>query len=310
MGLLQSLTLTVLCILTWFSGLTCTSAQSPARMTDSLLQDYAYRALVRPRTGIIYDGSVPANLTGIKVSALRLRSGSLRTKGVTYKEFQIPIGVVETPYVERLVLVYQNMGNWSSYFYELDGHTYLAPVLGLLAYDAANLSATRLPELDIRASENPISIKFSDLKPASEGSAAKCVWFDLHGSVNFSNVTSENTCLTYEQGHFSIVVKSITPAPSPTPNVQPLPSPHVRKKGINSRIWIIVGSVAGGLALIMLLSFIILCVRRCKRENKMRNMEKAAEVGESLKMTSVGASKAPAATGTRTQPTLENEHVS
>uniref|UniRef100_A0A7N0V6N7 Uncharacterized protein n=1 Tax=Kalanchoe fedtschenkoi TaxID=63787 RepID=A0A7N0V6N7_KALFE len=308
MGLLRSLT--VLCLLSLFSGLTCISAQSPARMTDALLQDYAYRALVRPRTGIIYEGSVPANLTGIKVSALRLRSGSLRSKGVTYKEFQIPVGVVATPYVERLVLVYQNLGNWSSYFYEIDGYTHLTPVLGLLAYDAANLSATNLPELDIRASESPISINFTDQRPAPKGSSPKCIWFDLHGSVNFSNVTSRNTCSTYQQGHFSIVVESIAPAPAPTPGVQPGPSPHGRKKEINSRVWIIVGSVAGGLALIMLLSFIVLCVRRCNREKKMRYMEKSAEVGESLKMTSVGASKAPAASGTRTQPTLESEHVS
>uniref|UniRef100_A0A7N0VB31 Uncharacterized protein n=1 Tax=Kalanchoe fedtschenkoi TaxID=63787 RepID=A0A7N0VB31_KALFE len=308
MGLLQSLT--VLCLLTLLFSSACISAQSRARVTDSLLQEYAYRALINPRTGTVYDGSVPANLTGIKVSALRLRSGSLRTKGVTYKEFRIPVGVVEAPYVERLVLVYQNLGNWSSYFYELDGYTHLTPVLGILAYDGANLSATGLPELDVRASESPISIKFADPEPAPEGSLPKCVWFDLRGLVNFSNVTSGSTCSTYEQGHFSIVVESKAPAPSPTPGAQPGPSPpHSRKNEINSRTWIIVGSVAGGLALVMLLSFIILCVRGCSRKKKMRYMERAAEVGESLKMTSVGALKAPAATSTRTQPTLESEHV-
>lgn len=55
---------------------------------------------------IPYDARVPTNLLGVRVSAMRLRSGSLRTRGVlSYKEFEIPIGVVEEPYVKRLVLV-------------------------------------------------------------------------------------------------------------------------------------------------------------------------------------------------------------
>jgi hypothetical protein len=45
---------------------------------------------------------------------MRLKSGSLRTRGVqNYKEFHIPIGVIEKPYVKRLVLVYQNLGIFS-----------------------------------------------------------------------------------------------------------------------------------------------------------------------------------------------------
>ncbi|KAJ8562068.1 hypothetical protein K7X08_000805 [Anisodus acutangulus] len=55
-----------------------TNAKFSARLLDSVLQDYAFRAFVRPRTGIPYDGNVPSNSTGIKVTALRLRSGSMR----------------------------------------------------------------------------------------------------------------------------------------------------------------------------------------------------------------------------------------
>nr|CAD1817451.1 unnamed protein product [Ananas comosus var. bracteatus] len=132
-------------------------AQSPARSLDALLQDYAFRSFHHPHTGIIYDGTVPNNLTGIKIAASRLRNGSLKKRGfANYKEFTIPTGIVVRPYVRRLVLVYQNLGNWSSFYYPLPGYTYLAPVLGLLAYDAANLSATHLPELDIVASNSPI----------------------------------------------------------------------------------------------------------------------------------------------------------
>jgi len=138
---------------------------SPARILDATLQDYAYRAFVRPRTGIVFNATVPANLTGIAVSALRLRSGSLRRKGFAgYFEFGVPTGVVVQPYVERVVLVYHNLGNWSDYYYPLTGYTYLAPLLGLLVYDMANLSAVGLPELNIVASGSPISVRSSNVR--------------------------------------------------------------------------------------------------------------------------------------------------
>lgn len=277
------------------------SSTSAARALDALLQDYAYRAFVRPRTGVPYNAPVPSNFTGITITAMRLRSGSLRTRGVRmYKEFEIPIGVVERPYVERLVLVYQNLGNWSLRYYSLPNYTYLAPVLGLIAYDASNLSATNLPELDLRASGDPIKIKFSDVRSAPNGSLPKCVWFDLHGLVKLSSLTSANECSTIQQGHFSIVTESIAP-PSP-------PTRRERKKS-NRRTWIIVASVVGGVALLAFLGFLVLWARKCKRRKKMQEMEKAAEVGEALHMTSVGDTKAPSATVTRTQPTLENEYV-
>lgn len=274
---------------------------SSAKALDALLQDYAYMAFVHPRTGIPFDGVVPSNLTGIKIAAMRLRSGSLRTRGVpVYKEFNIPVGVIEQPYVERLVLVYQNLGNWSNLYYSLPNYTYLSPVLGLIAYDASNLSSTNLPELDFRAYRDPIKISFSDVlsAPIPNGSVPKCVWFDLHGLVQFSNLTSANECSTIQQGHFSIVTESIPPSTS---------SSGVEEK--NNSVWIIVASVLGGLAFLALLAFLVLWARKCKQRKKMQEMEKAAEMGEALHMTSVGDTKAPLATVTRTQPTLESEYV-
>lgn len=298
MGLLRP-SLVMLLVLIWFFWLPQLRAQSPGSTRaalDALLQDYAYRAFVHPRTGIPFDGVVPSK-TGINISAMRLRSGSLRSRGVAaYKEFKIPMGVVVQPYVERLVLVYQNLGNWSSFYYSLPNYTYLAPVLGLLAYDASNLLAKNLSELDIRASVLPISIKFSNVTLVPNGSVAKCVWFDLHGLVNYSNVSSGNICTTFRQGHFSIVVESTA-------------TPSGGGKKNNTKVWIIVGSVLGGLALLVLLGFLALWVQGYKRRKKMQQMEKAAEVGEALHMTMVGNTKAPAATVTRTQPTLESEYV-
>ncbi|XP_042518734.1 uncharacterized protein LOC122092475 [Macadamia integrifolia] len=277
-----------------------------ARSLDTLLQDYAYRAFVRPRTGIPYDGNPPSNLTGISISVMRLKSGSLRNRGVkSYKKFMIPTGVVVRPYVERLVLVYQNLGNWSTVYYPLHGYIYLAPVVGLLGYSASNLSATSLPELDVRASGQPILIRFSGVKSVA---GARCVTFDLQGMMKFNNVSSGNVCSTVEQGHFAIVVES--PAPSPAPVLPSTPPAPSKRGGKNERkVWKIVGSVIGGLIVLIVMALLILWIRRFKHRKKMQRMERAADVGEALQSATVGNTRAPVATVTRTQPVLENEYV-
>ncbi|CAK9153778.1 unnamed protein product [Ilex paraguariensis] len=314
MGLLRSLAMLLLLICCfWLPSVVRAQSPGSARALDALLQDYAYRAFVRPRTGVVYDGVVPSNLSGISISAMRLRSGSLRSRGVSmYKEFVIPVGVIEQPYVERLVLVYQNLGNWSTMYYPLPGYMYLAPVLGLLAYDASNLSAKNLPELEIRASRQPISINFTDIQSVPEGSVVKCVSFDLHGLFNFSNLVSGNVCSTFQQGHFSIVVESTAPPPVPVspapPGGAPNAGPSGEKKN-NSKVWIIVGSVLGGLALLVFLALLVMWAQKYKHRKKMQQMERATEAGEALHMTTVGTTKAPAAMVTRTQPTLETEYV-
>ncbi|ONK61738.1 uncharacterized protein A4U43_C08F33060 [Asparagus officinalis] len=248
-------------------------SSTSSRQLDSLLQDYAYRAFNKPHTGTIYDASVPSNLTGIKISVLRLRSGSLKTRGFdSYKEFKIPVGVIVQPYVTRLAFVHQNLGNWSSFYYPLPGFTYLTPVLGLLAYKASNLTATNLNELDIIASEKPILIKFDNVRPVPSGSTAQCVWFDLDGLPEFRDLESrsEDVCSTYRQGHFSIVVNSTE-----------LALKRIVNRGFG---------------------------KLCKKK-KVVGMERRAELGESLKMARIGAAQAPVAAGTRTQPVLENEYI-
>ena len=207
---------------------------SPARILDATMQDYAYRAFVRPRTGIVYNATLPANLTGIALSAVRLRSGSLRRKGFAdYFEFGVPTGVVVQPHVERVVLVYHNLGSSSDHYYPLSGYTYLAPVLGLLAYDAANLSAVGLQELNFVASGSPISVTFSNVRAVTSGSAPlRCVVFDLNGVPLLRDLEATNVCSTYRQGHISIVVNSseIAPAPAPPGSIFPTDTDSGRAK--------------------------------------------------------------------------------
>lgn len=276
------------------------------RSLDALLQDYAYRAFVHPRTGTPYDGQVPSNFTGIKIAALRLRSGSLYKRGVQYKEFKIPTEVIVQPYVKRLVLVYQNLGNnWSSSCYNISGFIHITPVLGLLAYDAANLSATNLPVLNV-VSKSPILINFTNVlinftnvRPVS---GARCVYFDLNGMPVFEDLISGNICSTRQQGHFSIVVNAsmISPPPAPSP---------VHAKRNKSKAWKIVSAVVGGFIALVLLALLVAWMVRYRQTRNMAEMERRADVGEALQMARVGNTQAPVAVGTRTQPVLENEYI-
>ena len=302
-----------------FLGSPPVAAQPPpppsARALDAMLQDYAYRAFVRPRTGIVYNATLPADLAGsgaVAASALRLRSGSLRRKGVVsgYFEFGIPSGVIVQPYVVRVVLVYHNLGDLSQQYYPLPGYTYLAPLLGLLFYDAANLSAVGLPELSIVASGSPISVSFSNVREVPPGGPApQCVWFDLDGVPQFRDLEANNVCTTYRRGHFSIVVNSseVAPAPAPSGAIAP-PITTGRTKGRSDAWKIAVGVVGGAIALGVLASLLV-CFVRYRREKRMETMERNAEAGETLRMAQVGRSQAPVALGTRTRPVIESEYA-
>ena len=309
--------LALLSLLPLLLSLQFSSAQLPAdtdnissRTLDAILQDCAFKAFLRPKTGVPYDGKVPRSLNGIRVSAMRLRSGSLRTRGVeSYKEFQIPIGVFEQPYVERLVFVYHNLGNWSEKFYPLPGYIYLAPVLGLMSYSGANLSDSELPELDIRASDKPILIKFPHVESAPLGSVPTCVYFDLHGSVQFDILLHGNVCSTFQQGHFSIVVESNAPSPAPAAVAVAADVGRSGSGRNNSMVWIIVASLVGGCFLLIMLSLLVAKVRRTKKGMKIQQLEWAAESNETLQIASIGGTKAPLAVGTRTRPTIENDYI-
>ncbi|PWA54880.1 hypothetical protein CTI12_AA433500 [Artemisia annua] len=181
------------------------------RLLDSILQEHAFQPLSghRTKTGVIYSGNVPSNLTGTSIAALRLRSGSLRRRGYSkYNEFSIPKGVVVSPYVKRVILVYHNLGNWSSVYYPLKGYVYLSNVVGLLAYNASDVYAKELQELDVRVSGYPFVVKFKDLKDdLPHGSLPKCVFFDLFGGVEFEKLVNGSVCVSVNQGHFGVVVE-------------------------------------------------------------------------------------------------------
>ncbi|KAK4752688.1 hypothetical protein SAY87_021486 [Trapa incisa] len=92
------------------------------------------------------------------------------------------------------------------------------------AYDAVNLLATNFPELKVKATGNPISIHFNDTKSAPLGLIVRSVWINLSCSISFSSPNSGNTCSAVYQGHFSMVVESIAPAPALEMSFAPTPT--------------------------------------------------------------------------------------
>ncbi|KAK4801002.1 hypothetical protein SAY86_021489 [Trapa natans] len=114
-----------------------------------------------------------------------------------------------------------------------------------------------------------------------------------------------------------MVVESVSPAPGPAStsegdggaSANPRPVIMGKSEGNKRKVWIIVGSVVGGIALLVLFASLILWAQKFNQRQKMQQMERAAEVGEALHLASIGNVKAPAAMVTRTRPVLETEYV-
>jgi hypothetical protein len=190
------------------------------------------------------------------------------------------------------------------------GHTYLAPLLGLLAYDAADLSAVGLPEQGIVATGAPISVTFRRVREAPPGAPApRCVHFDLDGGgvPRFSDLARGNACSAYRQGHFSIVVNSSAAPPAPPPPPPGATAGGRGKKGGGSTAWKIAGGVVGAAVALGPLAALTICLVRHRRHRKLETMERNAEDGEAFRMARVGRAQAPVASGTRTQPAIESD---
>ncbi|KAA8516131.1 hypothetical protein F0562_019310 [Nyssa sinensis] len=227
----------------------------------------------------------------------RLRSGSFWARGANFSSsFHIPPRIIPMPFVKRLALVYQNLGNWSSYYYNVPNYTFVTPVVGFRTYDASNSSARGSTMLKLSIRGDPILVRFPHIDaPRGKNVTMKCVRFGIDGLVEFSNMTISNVCIARDQGHFTIVV--------PSGQAKMVPP---RKKKL-WKLWVI-GFVVGviGLVLVVLVGVLIYKLVRMKRIGE---MEKQSERSEALETMWVGMSKMPSATGIRTQPMLENDYL-
>ncbi|KAL5551904.1 hypothetical protein UlMin_002080 [Ulmus minor] len=270
--------------------------------TDSLnflVQDFALKTLVkhRPHTGVVYKTIPPANLSGMEVSVVRLRSRRLWQKGANFSYFSIPPRTLSFPHVRRLALVYQDLGNWSSHYYTVPGYSLLTSVVGFMVFDASDVSAKSLTKLSLSTAGKPILISFPKLVSGKMISNTRCVHFAANGTTYLSEMSFPGVCHSKEQGHFSIVV------PLPTPSPSPSPSPSKGKQNIWH--WWVIGFVLGLVGLVVM-SYAGMVLLKLLRTKKIQIMERQADEDLVLPSRWVGQSKMPSAAVTRTQPVLED----
>ncbi|KAJ9188265.1 hypothetical protein P3X46_003637 [Hevea brasiliensis] len=259
---------------------------------EASIHNYAMEALVKRRTGTLLNVSLPANFSGIQASVVRLRSSSLWEKGVNFTSFYIPPRVIPFPFGRRVAIVYHNLGNWSSYYYEVPNYSLVAPVIGFVAYDASNLSALGNETLKFSALGSPIVVSFPNtgIGALKNGNAElKCVKFNDGGLVQFRNLT-EGRCLTQGDGHFSIAI----------------PSSESKKK--KSWAWRVIGFAAGFIGLVLVV-VIMITAYKLVRSKKIREMEGESEKGVAFDTKWIGRSKMPSASMVRTQPALEHGDI-
>ncbi|KAI3692033.1 hypothetical protein L6452_31839 [Arctium lappa] len=149
---------------------------------------------------------------------VKYRCRSLKRYGASIKEFHLGVSVDVNPYVERVLVVTQNLGNnWSRIYYEnydqLLGYQLMSPVLGLLAYNTEDDTKFRMQfEVKIKSpNANGITIDFSDYatkkkNDTSTGRMRMCATFGDDGNVTLEKEVTPNICATAGHGHFWLVM--------------------------------------------------------------------------------------------------------
>ncbi|XP_039115909.1 uncharacterized protein LOC120251458 [Dioscorea cayenensis subsp. rotundata] len=251
---------------------------------NTIVRDKALPVLLHRRTGIVYKIPMPMNLSGIEVSGLRLRSKTLRRKGVNIGAVHVPRGAISVPRVKRLIIVYQSLGNWSSILFNVPGHTFVAPVVGFQAYDASNFSSKSTRELEFNVSGDSISIKFitEGMKPE-----LMCASLGLNGAVELYNMVHLSTCYVKTTGYFGVVIPV------------KLSVWNSVGGGGGLMVWLIACGI--GMVGMVVVGLVWMRVFRFARKEKMKEIED----GEALERFRVGGSNMPFATMVRTQPVLE-----
>lgn len=266
---------------------------------DEFVHEYAEKAVKKPRTGTIYNISLPSNYSGVEVSYMRLKSGSLWRRGKNSSLIKIPKRILASPYASRIDIVFQNVGNLSASYFSIPNYTFVAPVIGFHIYGAdANFSSSSGSRmLTVSLQGDPIVVQFSSVSlDESDNATLKCVRFGADGTeVEFSSVTAPDyTCNAHNQGHFSIVVPSLQP-----------PATKKRKRREKLWFWLIIGG-GGGFVLLILSGILVF---KMFRSRKIECMVNESEKSVALDIVWIGRSRMPSAGGIRTQPVLENNYV-
>ncbi|RZS21105.1 hypothetical protein BHM03_00053697 [Ensete ventricosum] len=264
---------------------------------DSTIRDRAFDLLLsRGRTGVAYEVPLPSSLSGVRASVQRMRSGNLWIRGARFGSLHVPPRTMTVPFVRRLVVVHQDLGNWSSSLFNVPGYSLLAPVVGCLAYDASGSTTSNAPgKLELRLLGDPVSITFPRVTlPAGLNAKIKCARLGPHGSVaQLADAASDNACAATRTGHFTVVV----------PSAMAGTAPDTAGK-TTWRVWAV--ACGSGVVGLLLVGLVGMGIMRLTRNRKMEEMERQAEEGEALGTTWAGRSKMPSAAMSRTEAVMED----
>ncbi|KAK8654496.1 hypothetical protein V6N13_128460 [Hibiscus sabdariffa] len=285
----------------FLSSIVAGSASYDPKALDALFRYYANQTLsYHHRAGTLRRASLPSNFSGMEVSVNRLRSGSLWGRGVDSKYVKIPRSVRTLPYVKRLAIVYGNLGNWSSKYFQVPGYSLVSPVIGFEVYNYTDVTTLKDVNLTLIVTGEPISIRFPYLETKERNvTRLKCVGFRDDRSVEFKNMTERDVCVTDKAGHFCVVI----PTPKPT-RTWSMPE----KKGRVWKWWAIAfGIGAVGVAVLVSVGVVVV---KWWRERRIKHMEKESDSSVALDTLWVrGDNKMPCASMIRTQPALEHDYV-
>ncbi|KAI4355179.1 hypothetical protein L6164_003975 [Bauhinia variegata] len=300
MGLHRCWQITLLIVSFFTLSLVEASSHHDPESLIAIFRDLANKEIAKPRTGIVYNISLPANFTGMQVSVIRLRSASFWSRGVNHSFFNIPPRVRAMPNIMRLSIVYDNLGNWSSSYYNVPNYTMVAPVLGFMAYSSPLPALIGSTRMNFSIQGDPITIRFPQMRPQGKNETPICAKLGDGGSVQFFNMAKPFECITESQGHYALVVPSER-VEFPSPRAES-PAPEVH----SHTLWWVLGFVIGFVGLILVILVLFLLVKLDKRR-RIRKMEGNSERDLPFDTFWVGESKMPSASMIRTQPALENE---
>ncbi|XVE77227.1 hypothetical protein DITRI_Ditri13aG0045200 [Diplodiscus trichospermus] len=260
---------------------------------DALFRHYANQTLAKNHTGTLKNVPLPSNFSGMEVSVVRLRSGSLWGRGTNSSFIKIPPRVKTLPYVKRIAIVYDNLEEWSSKYYQVPGYSLVSPVVGFNVYEySLNLTTLIDEKVALSIESEPISIHFPYVEAQDKNlTELTCVEFGAGGSIELKNMTERNVCVTGKAGHFCVVISAMAPE---------------EKERIWK--WWVIGFVGGAIGLVMLVLVGLTIFEICRRM-KIRTMEKESETAVALDTFWVGGDKMPFASMIRTQPVLEHYYV-
>lgn len=258
---------------------------------DRLFHNYANGTIFsRNHTGLRYKIILPSNYTGVHLTVIRVRSGRLFERGLNISSIQIPPKVMPVPYIKRIALVYENLGNLSSSYFKAPNHKVVANVIGFHVYDATDTTSLGDEKLGFNVVNDPILIEFPPIKSKHKQVTRKCAEFVHDKSPVITDMVGDK-CAVRHGGHFSVVV----------------PLRRVKKRRR------MMGWVAGTLAAVVG-TFVVGCcavvIVKCLGRRKIRKMQQEAEKEVALEATWISdESKMPTASPVRTKPALEHRDV-